>query len=110
MTHWHAETPWAEAAVYVPATELAEALAGGTVRQTDGTVVPMDAKFHLAAWDRLGETDCYILDGPMGFSVGIRYGAEEHEYLSPHVRDQAVVQALYQRHTNRTRSPSPRAF
>lgn len=101
MTYWHNENPWADKVVYVPAEELAEALSGGTIKQPDGSVVEMDASFYINAWDRLGEIDVYIIKGDAGYSAGVRYGAEPHEYLSPHASAEASLQAVYERHCGR---------
>jgi hypothetical protein len=97
MTHWHDSNPWAETAVYVPAEELAAALAGGNVRLANGAVETLDAAFILDAWRNHGNYDAYILPPtPSGHSVGIRYGARPDDYLSPHVRNQAAVAELFE--------------
>jgi hypothetical protein len=100
MTHWHDCNPWADLVVYVPATELAEAIAGGTTRLgIDGPVVPYDAKFILERWQRHEKIDAYILPQPHGqHSVGVRYGSEGSQYYSPHNQNADKVQALLNRY------------
>jgi hypothetical protein len=85
--HWHEQNPWRDKVVYVPLERLAECVAGGTVSiGLDGPVVPYDAAFVLARWERTSDRlDGYILPQPGGFhSIGVRYGAEGSQYLSPH--------------------------
>jgi hypothetical protein len=93
MPHWHDDNPWADAVVYVPMEELAEAVAGGPHESgTDGASVEQTLAHWRAAGPRL---DAYVLPQPDGrHSVGIRYGAEGHEYLSPLNRAPDRVAAL----------------
>lgn len=98
--HWHEYNPWADRVVYVPIEELAEAIAGGDVRLTDGTVVPLDADFLLEHWNGLGEyLDAYILPSRSErASVGVRYGAEGPEYDSPYNRNPERVAELLEKY------------
>jgi hypothetical protein len=98
--HWHEYNPWADRVVYVPIEELADALAGGDIRNVDGDVVPMDAEYLLEHWNSLGDhLDAYILpNGQLGHSVGIRYGAEGREYGSSHNRNPDLVDELLEKY------------
>jgi hypothetical protein len=100
VTHWHPFNPWAEYAVYVPAEELAEAIAGGTVRiGLNGPTVDNDAAFILERWRRHPAIDAYILPQPEGrHSVGVRYGREGSQYYSPHNQNPEKVEELLQRY------------
>lgn len=101
MSYWDQYNPWREKAVYVPLEELAEALAdGSSIRLGDGSVVEYTAALMLENWHRYSyELDGYILPGPtLEYSVGVRYGSHDNEYLSLHVRDQSRIDDLYQRY------------
>ncbi|MBT1509425.1 hypothetical protein KIP88_02825 [Bradyrhizobium sp. SRL28] len=85
--HWHEQNPWRDQITYVPIERLAECVAGGTISMgTHGPSVPYDVAFVLKHWANYGDKlDAYILPQPHGrHSIGIRYGAEGSEYLSPH--------------------------
>ena len=94
QTHW--VNPW-EDAISVPIEELAECHAGlgemyssirsGTFTMTKETV--------LKHWKNAGDKlDAYILPQPDGdHSIGIRYGNDGEDYLSP-AGDKEKVQAL----------------
>lgn len=93
--HW--ANPWTDV-IPVPIEELAECHAGlgglcysasvkGNFLLTSESVLEM----WRSAGDKL---DAYILPEPSGFhSIGIRYGNEDQDYLSPH-GDKEKVQAL----------------
>jgi hypothetical protein len=98
MAYWDQYNPWREKAVYVPLEELAEALAdGSTVRLVDGSVVDYTAELMLEHWHRNSfNLDGYILPNDvLGYSVGVRYGSHQDEYLSLHARDRSKIEALY---------------
>lgn len=95
--HW--PNPWH--VVYVPIEELAGAVAGlgKTWRDVDGSTFIMTEERTLEHWRQAGDKlDAYILPQRSGFhSIGIRYGAEGSEYLSP-MSDVAKVQALLKKY------------
>lgn len=82
--HW--PNPWPDV-VYVPIEELAECHAGLGQRygDVDGKSYILTKERVLEHWRRAGEKlDAYILPQPSGFhSIGIRYGSEGPDYLSP---------------------------
>jgi len=103
MTYW--VNPWKEA-ISVPIEELAECHAGlgQPYRYVDtqriqfadkSTTYLLTKENVLEHWKDVGDRlDAYILPQPSGFhSIGIRYGAKDHEYLSP-LGDKEKVQAL----------------
>ena len=98
--YWHEYNPWADSVVYVPAEELAEAIAGGTTYILDeNRTVPYDAAFILERWFKRGPVDCYILPQPSGdHSVGARYGKEGSEYFSPYNQNPEKVIALLKKY------------
>lgn len=86
MAHWHDFNPWASTIVYIPSLEeLAECVAGGTVSTQSG-IKPYTVEYVVASWRRAGKKlDAYILPQPEGkHSIGVRYGAEGSQYLSPY--------------------------
>jgi hypothetical protein len=99
MTHW--VNPW-EDAIPVPIEELAECHAhlGGTYRNMNGDAFPLTKETILEHWGNAGEKlDAYVLPCPSGeHCIGIRYGAEGSEYLSP-AGDKEKVQALLNKYT-----------
>ena len=99
MTHW--TNPWIEA-IPVPAEELAQALAGGTIVVGDRKFA-MTASFLLGSWLGNGnKIDAYILPGKsLGFySVGVRYGDGGGDYLSPYAGDRTEkIEALLAKYT-----------
>lgn len=100
--HWHKANPWADAIVYVPAEELAEAIAGGTIITLNG-VKPYEAAAILQRWKRHKKIDAYILPQPSGqHSVGVRYGSEGSQYYSPHNANPEKVQALLDKYRNQS--------
>lgn len=96
--HW--ENPW-EDAVPVPIEELVECAVGlgASWRDTDGSSFIMTKERMLEHWRNAGEKlDAYILPQPSGFhSMGIRYGAEGSQYLSP-LGDKEKLAALLKRY------------
>ena len=92
--HW--KNPWNDV-VYVPIEELAECdyMLGKSCGMPDGTSVLVTKEFILEHWRSCGDKlDAYILPQPSGFhSIGIRYGAEGSEYISP-MGDEDKVQEL----------------
>jgi hypothetical protein len=98
-THWI--NPW-EDAIPVPIEELAECHAhlGGTYRNMNGDAFPLTKETILEHWGNAGEKlDAYVLPCVSGYhSIGIRYGAEGSEYLSP-AGDKEKVQALLNKYT-----------
>jgi hypothetical protein len=103
MSQWDQYNPWREKIVYVPAEELAEALAdGSTIKLTDGSVVEYTPELMLEHWHQNSyNIDAYILPGQaLGFSVGVRYGSHGAEYLSLYVRDQSKIEDLYARYVD----------
>ncbi len=64
--HWHFDNPWRDRVIYVPLHLL---------------VPVLDTHYQRQYGQKL---DAYLLPQPDGsFSVGIRYGAEPDQYLSP---------------------------
>lgn len=98
--HWH--NPY-ERAVPVPIEELAECHAGLGQRYKDehGNTFILTKEKVLEWWKGEGKVDAYILPQPSGFhSIGIRYGEEVHEYLSP-LGDKEKVTALLRKYTEK---------
>lgn len=93
MTYWI--NPW-ENAVSVPIEELAECHAGlgEPYYSSSGTLI-LTKETVLTSWQFEGyKLDAYILPQLSGYhSIGIRYGNEPSEYLSP-AGDKEKVQAL----------------
>jgi len=78
--HWHFYNPWRDKLVYVRLTDLLKLL-------------PAGYSGYVANYGR--RLDAYLLPQPNGlFSVGIRYGSEPHEYLSPYVDPDKAAQLL----------------
>lgn len=87
--HWHAVNPWRDCVVYVPIERLAECIAGGTRGETKGK------DWLLAHWRTYGKRlDAYVLQGKSPHSIGVRYGAEGNQYLSPHNSNPRKIAAL----------------
>ena len=88
--------PWDDV-VYVPIEELVECHAG--IGQScgipDGSSVIMTQELILENWKSYGpKLDAYILPQPSGWhDIGVRYGAEGSQYLSP-MGDKKKVAAL----------------
>lgn len=107
-THW--VNPWSNA-IPVPIEELAECHAGlgrmcarylgvdqfgSEVKET----FTLTREKVLEHWGTAGDKlDAYILPQPSGYHcIGIRYGSEDQDYLSP-AGDKEKVQDLLKRYT-----------
>lgn len=98
MPHWPQPKQWADRVVPVEVEDLADCLASlGRMRlEADGTRRVLTADAAAAGWRSMshGAVDAYILPQPDGMhSAGIRYGADEPEYLSLNC-DQGKLAAL----------------
>jgi hypothetical protein len=94
--HWHKYNPWADSVVYVPIHELAACHHHvGQVLYNGGKREIMTIGYILDMWLQDGlKVDAYILPSPSGdHCIGIRYGKEGSQYLSP-MGDQKKVQKL----------------
>ena len=92
--HW--VNPWPEA-IPVPLEELAACVAGGTVRTVSGAVKDYTVPYVLEEWRRYGERlDGYLLVGGESghISVGVRFGADGPEYLSPYCQHKDIARDL----------------
>lgn len=93
--HW--PNPWNDV-VYVPIEALVECAYGIGDRwtDTDGSSFIMTKERMLSHWQSSGnKLDAYILPCPSGLHcIGIRYGAEGSEYLSPMGNKDKVVALL----------------
>ena len=100
MPHWHDVNPWRDDVVYVPLTELAACAAGGTIQKSGGGSEPYDVARVLKHLRQNGDKlDAYILPQPSGnHSLGVRYGAEDHEYYSPRNANPELTQQLLERY------------
>ena len=90
--------------IYVPIEELAECHMGlnQPCRDVDGSTFLLTKEKILEHWHGRERTtaklDAYILPQPSGWhDIGVRYGAEDHEYLSP-AGDKEKVAALLKRY------------
>lgn len=95
--HWHEHNPWRDEIFYAPLELLAKCVAGGTVFiSSTGETLPYDVPYILNQWGRAGDRlDGYILPQPHGrHSIGVRYGAEGSQYLSPHNSNPEITEAL----------------
>lgn len=92
--HW--VNPW-EDAISVPIEELAECHHGlGQMFSSISGTYTLTKEKVLEYWCMAGDKlDAYILPEPgvLGHSIGIRYGNEGNEYISP-MGDKEKVQAL----------------
>jgi hypothetical protein len=94
MTHW--TNPWNDA---IPVTLLELAAChyglGKPCGALDGSSVILTIDHILAHWRQYGnKLDAYILPQPNGWhSIGVRYGNEGQQYLSP-AGDRERVTAL----------------
>lgn len=79
MAHWHDFNPWATHLIYVPS--IAEA---------------KDAQYENYVFHYYGvAVDAYILAQPSGqHSLGIRYGKEPEDYLSPPIAQDKAEQLI----------------
>lgn len=98
--HWHDHNPWADKVVYVPLEALAEAVAGGNIQLSDGSIVARDQAFMLDHFLQYGDRlDAYILPNALsGNLLGVRYGGEDREYLSPHNCNPELVEELLEKY------------
>lgn len=110
----HFENPWQEA-IPVPLEELAACVAGGTISTPDGVKV-YDVAYVLQSWRRYGETlDGYLLiagsQDPSTICVGVRFGEDGPQYLSPYCEDRQLAMSLVQKYGPKLEdvapSPSP---
>lgn len=97
--HW--VNPW-EDAIPVPIEELVECAhgIGERFRDSNDTTFIMTKERMLEHWKQAGDKlDAYILLCPSGWHcIGIRYGEEGSQYLSP-MGDKDKVTALLRRYT-----------
>jgi len=110
MAHWNEYNRFSGELVHVPLEELARCCAGGSVGLPNGDVVAYDEAFVLAEWQAAGDRlDGYILPWEDGrYSIGIRYGSEDADYLSPSIKNLGLVRELHARHSAATGvTPSP---
>ena len=79
--HWHFDNPWRRKAIDVPLED----------------VLPLTAKAYLR--DYGPKLDAYILVQPDGrHEVGVRYGKEPHQYVSPSIQMCAFLPTLVEKH------------
>ena len=86
--------------VYVPIEELAECHAGlgQLYRDLDGSTHTLTKEKILEWWGADKKVDAYILPQPSGeHCIGIRYGSEDHQYLSP-LGDRTKVASLLRKY------------
>lgn len=98
--HW--VNPWPEA-IPVPLEELAPCVAGGLVGTVSGEVKQYDVGYVLEEWRRYGDKlDGYLLiagsGDPLTISVGVRYGAEGHQYLAPGCQHRELAMDLIRKY------------
>jgi len=96
-THWHAHNPWADSVVYVPIEELAAChYSLGQLITIGYRREPMTVESTLSMWTRAGaNVDAYILPSPSGeHCIGVRYGKEGSQYLSPMGNQKKVSRLL----------------
>lgn len=102
QTHW--KNPWNDAIV-VPIEELVECAHGlGEMWDDDKNQFLMTKEVMLQHWRQAGDKlDAYILRGNPGFQhcIGVRYGNEGHQYLSPY-GDQEKIQKLLEKYAKRS--------
>lgn len=97
--HW--PNPWHDV-VYVTLEELADCYEGlgKSCGRMDGTSFILTKEEILSHWRQAGrKLDPYILPQPSGFhDMGIRYGAEGSQYLSPPANKEKIT-ALLRKYT-----------
>ncbi|MGY3582420.1 hypothetical protein ACVIGB_000656 [Bradyrhizobium sp. USDA 4341] len=103
----HFPNPWSEA-IPVPLEELVACCVGGTVSTPEG-VRQQDQAYVLQHWHRYGEKlDGYLLiagsQDPKTICVGVRYGAEGSQYLSPYCENRKIAIELIRKY-----GPQPEA-
>ena len=96
--HW--KNPW-EDALIVPIKELAECHAGIGSLYSDmqGNKFLMTREVVLEHWSYHKIVDAYILPSGDEFCMGIRYGNEGNDYLSP-MGNQEKLKALYEKYSH----------
>jgi hypothetical protein len=104
MAHWHEYNPWADRLVYVTVEELAACVAGGEILDSmTGKVSAYDVEHVLREFRQYGDLlDAYILPNsgsPSGYSLGLRYGMNGRDYLSPGPGNLAALKATLERRT-----------
>ena len=84
-THWHDLNPWKDKILYIP-VELAASLCEYSWSDEE----------TLTHWRQYGDKlDAYILPQPSGLHcLGVRYGADGPEYVSPHANQKALTGVL----------------
>lgn len=97
--HW--KNPWNDDVVYVPIEELVKCAAGigESCKDKNGSSFIMTEEIMLKHW-RQGKDklDAYILPCTSGYHcIGIRYGNNGNEYLSP-MGNKDKVEALLQKY------------
>jgi len=100
MAHWNEFNRFSSELAYVPVEELAECAAGGTVRLRGGDVVPYTAEVVMEEWLSQGDRlDAYVIPREDGKHwAGVRHGAGDSEYISVHIRNRELFDALMERH------------
>lgn len=78
MAHWHDYNPWANTLAYITWEDFKSVYIGGT----DSNGLSTADKLMLSHGPKI---DAYVL--PSG-SVGIRFGVEGADYLSPSVNEE----------------------
>ncbi len=95
MTHWI--NPWTDA-IPVTLDELAECCfwLGRTVTAFDGTEFVYTKELIVKHWtEQSNKVDPYVLICPSGrHCIGVRYGNEPSEYLSPSANQAKVTELL----------------
>jgi hypothetical protein len=90
--------------VYVPIEELAECVYSldQSCGDVNGSTFIMTKEKMLELWKQAGDKlDAYILPQSSGFhSIGVRYGSEGYEYISP-LGDKTKVQALLEKYSGK---------
>ena len=112
MTHWHQENPWKDTAIYVPLETLAEALSGYKSQLTTGEDVIVSPDMQVEIWKNNGlNLDAYILPQPSGnVCVGVRYGPEPSDYISPHIHNKENVEKLCEKYTKSEKNDGTAMF
>lgn len=87
MPHWHEYNPWKDYVVYVTLEELADCFYGlnNSCGDGNGGSFIYTKELLLEHWKETGDKlDAYILPQSSGYhDMGIRFGKEPCEYLSP---------------------------
>ena len=101
MLYWHEYNPWANDIIYIPLETAAELCS-----------YSWPSYETLWHWKQYSDKlDAYILPQPSGdHSVGVRYGKEGNEYLSPYANSVKVSQFLAVLEKNKSPLPPPEHF